>query len=75
MIPAFFEPAPLSPKEIAELIEGTRWSDKFSWQDILTLARYCEAYYEAAGTTLVREGDRDRFMCLVTAADVQETAQ
>lgn len=57
MTPAFFEPAPLSAKEIAELIEGTRWSDQFSWQDILTLAKYCVAYYEPAGTTLVREGD------------------
>jgi signal-transduction protein with cAMP-binding, CBS, and nucleotidyltransferase domain len=60
MTPAFFEPAPLSSKEIAELIEGTRWSDKFSWQDILMLAKYCVAYYEPAGTTLVREGDTER---------------
>lgn len=71
MIPAFFEPAQLNSKEIAELIEGTRWSDKFSWQDILMLAKYCVAYYEPAGTTLVREGDRDRFMCLVTEGRVQ----
>lgn len=71
MIPAFFEPAPLSAKEIAELIEGTRWSDKFSWQDILTLARYCVAFHEPAGTTLVREGDTDRFMCLITEGRVR----
>ena len=71
MTPAFFEPAPLSAKEIAELIEGTRWSDQFSWRDILTLAKYCVAYYEPAGTTLVREGDRDRFMCLVTEGRVR----
>ena len=71
MTPAFFEPAPLSAKEIAELIEGTRWSDQFSWQDILTLAKYCVAYYEPAGTTLVREGDRERFMCLVTEGRVR----
>lgn len=71
MIPAFFEPAPLSAKEIAELIEGTRWSDKFSWQEILTLATYCEAYNEPAGTTLVREGDTERFMCLITEGSVR----
>ncbi len=71
MIPAFFEPAPLSSKEIAELIEGTPWSDKFSWQDIPMLAKYCVAYNEPAGTTLVREGDTERFMCLVTEGRVR----
>ena len=71
MIPAFFEPAPLSAKEIAELIESTRWSDQFSWQDILMLAKYCLAYHEPAGATLVREGDTERFMCLVTSGTIR----
>ena len=68
---AFFEEAPLSTEEIARLVDDTGWSAEFSWEQIATLAKYCGAYYVLADTILLREGDSDRFLCLVTEGRVR----
>lgn len=51
--------------QIAEKIDRTRWGKELNWNQIETLARYCQAYAVPAGEVIIREGDAAGHLCIV----------
>ncbi len=55
---------------LTEIVEETGWTEGFSAREVGALCRYVRAYEVPAGTTIVREGDREGFLCLVAKGRV-----
>jgi CRP-like cAMP-binding protein len=55
----------LSIVEKAELIDATRWSVEFSFDQLKKLVRYMSVYDVAQGTVLFCEGEKSAYMVLI----------
>jgi CRP-like cAMP-binding protein len=55
----------MTPEQRGEMLEKTRWSNDFLWQEIQVLANYMELMEVIRGATIFRQGDRKLFMCLI----------
>lgn len=60
----------LSIVQKAELLDATRWSLEFSFEQIKKLVRYMSVYEVPAETVLFREGDKNAYMVLIVKGRV-----
>lgn len=58
---------PSNPNDRAELLDGTDWSTRFTWEQIRTFATYLRHYRLATDRALFREGDHDAFLAIVVS--------
>ncbi|NGZ29054.1 MAG: cyclic nucleotide-binding domain-containing protein [Magnetococcales bacterium] len=65
-----FELVNISVQKRAELLDGTRWSNEFIWDDLQAFAQYIELFKIAKGTTIFAQGDRELFMGLILKGSV-----
>jgi CRP/FNR family transcriptional regulator, cyclic AMP receptor protein len=63
-------PAASSLAERAELLERCQWIPELSWRQIENLARYLRGAKTPRGGTIIREGSRDAFMCIIVDGKV-----
>ncbi|OPY85406.1 MAG: Cyclic AMP receptor-like protein [Syntrophus sp. PtaU1.Bin208] len=63
-------PTASSLEERAELLERCQWVPELSWRQIENLARYLQGAKTARGGTVIREGSRDAFMCIIVEGKV-----
>lgn len=61
----------ISVDEQTELLDGTTWARGLSWQQIRALAAYMSEESADPGTVLVREGERDVFLCVLAEGQVE----
>lgn len=62
---------PSTPTDRAELLDGTDWSRRFTWQQIRTFASYLRHYRLDPGRTLFKEGDHDAFLAIVASGRLE----
>ncbi len=55
---------------IAELLDSTRWANEFSWEDIVQLAAYFDAYKARKGAVIVKEGHGDQRMAIIVSGHI-----
>jgi CRP-like cAMP-binding protein len=60
----------LSIIEKSELLDATRWSMEFSFEQIKKLVRYMSVYEVPPGTVLFCEGQKDAYMVLIVKGRV-----
>ena len=58
---------------VSRLLESTKWADDFSAKEVDALARWFVAYTVDKGGAIVREGEREAFMCLIVEGKVSVT--
>jgi CRP-like cAMP-binding protein len=51
--------------EIVGLVESTKWSDRLAAKEVETLCRYLRVCDAERGATIVREGAREPYLCLI----------
>ena len=56
--------------QIVGLLERTKWADNLSGREVLELSKYLRVCVVEQGTTIVREGSRDAYLCLVLEGKV-----
>ena len=61
----------LPDQQRAELLDETRWSRDFSWQEIEVLARHMDIHTVAAGEVIFHEGAPGEYMALVVRGRVR----
>ncbi len=54
----------------AEALDRTAWARGLSWSQTIQVARYCSFREAAAGETIVAEGEREAFLCLVVEGEL-----
>lgn len=57
-------------QEKSEMIDKTRWSNDFSWEEIKVLARHMLICQAKKGMIICREGAIESFMCLIVKGKV-----
>ena len=55
----------------AEALDRTAWAHGLSWAQTLQVARYCSFREAAAGETIVAEGGREAFLCVVVEGELE----
>lgn len=60
-----------SSEKLAEMLDQTRWAVDFSWEEIKKLSEYMRAYEISAGEIIFREGDVDRYLCVLLKGSVE----
>ncbi len=55
---------------LCNMLEDTVLFHEFSHAEITTLARYVHAYRAPRGTLLMKEGERDTYICIITQGRV-----
>lgn len=61
----------LSAERMAEMLDGTHWASKFSWQEILAITANMRAFEIAEGATLFKEGDTDQYKGIIVKGRVE----
>ncbi|MHC4605829.1 MAG: Crp/Fnr family transcriptional regulator [Planctomycetota bacterium] len=59
--------------QVAQLLESTKWADDFSAKEVDALSRWFVAYNVEKGAVIVREGERQAFMCLLVKGKASVT--
>jgi len=57
-------------KRRAELLDGTRWANEFSWQEIESLAAHMKVVDRPSGGLVCREGDSDPALFIIAKGSV-----
>lgn len=60
-----------TPRERAELLDGTRWSHRLSWKEEEGIGRYLQCFHLPAGTVLFHEGDSDAFAVIIVTGALE----
>ncbi len=60
-----------TPRQRAELLDGTRWSHRLSWKEEEGIGSYLQYFRLAAGTVLFHEGDSDAFAAIIVAGALE----
>lgn len=55
----------------AEALDRTAWARGLSWAQTLEVARYCSFLEATAGETIVTEGAREAFLCVVVEGELE----
>lgn len=55
---------------LCDMLEDTVLFHEFSHPEIETLAKFVHAYYAPRGTMLMKEGERDSYICIITRGRV-----
>jgi len=63
-------PAVSSLEERAELLERSQWMPELSWRQVENLARYLQGARTVRGGTMIHEGSREAFMCILAEGRV-----
>lgn len=64
-------PAPVSKKEICEMIADAQLFADFEWKEIDAMADYVRCCVVTAGSVLFNEGDPGSYMCLLIRGQVE----
>lgn len=62
---------PSTPKERAELLDGTTWCHKLSWGEEEGIAQFLRLFRLRPGSMLFREGDHDEFAAIVVEGQLE----
>jgi CRP-like cAMP-binding protein len=54
-----------TPRQRAELLDGTRWSHRLSWKEEEGIGLYLQCFRLPPGTVLFREGESDAFAVII----------
>lgn len=54
-----------TPRQRAELLDGTRWSHRLSWKEEEGIGLYLQCFRLPPGAVLFREGDSDAFAVII----------
>ncbi len=65
-----FEPALLPLESKGELLGKSPLGSDLDWKELLTLAGYLEPFELPAGFTIVEQGERSSFLCLIAQGRV-----
>jgi CRP/FNR family transcriptional regulator, cyclic AMP receptor protein len=65
-----FQRVDVQGRKLADILDETRWSDDFRWEELVILGSYIELFSVAEGTVLFEQGDQDLFLCLITDGEV-----
>ena len=60
---------PMPQDLVIDRLERTRWAREFSFQDISGLAEFLRACEIQAGNYIIREGDEERFLCIMLTGE------
>ena len=52
-------------RHISELVDSTKWGDNLSGKEVEALSKYLQLCAADKGMTIVREGSREAYLCLV----------
>lgn len=63
-------PTASSLEERAELLERCQWVPELSWRQIENFSRYLRGAKTPKGQTIINEGSRDAFMCIIVQGTV-----
>lgn len=66
-----FVPLNLTARRRAEMLDETKWSNEFIWDDIEILAEYMDIFKVPRGVTVFEQGDTQQFMGLVQRGKVE----
>ncbi len=69
-LPPTLIPQDLLWSRIIELLESTNWADNLTGKDVLRLANYLHVCTAEKGTSIVREGSHDAYLCLLVEGKV-----
>jgi CRP-like cAMP-binding protein len=58
-------------KELAELLEKTRWGKDFDWKELMALSGYMRLDRHRAGAVVGKEGDQDHSLMIIGKGAVQ----
>lgn len=64
------QPINLTARRRAELLDETKWSNDFLWEDIEALAEHMELYKVSKGSLIFEQGDTQLFMGLIQKGKV-----
>ena len=65
-----FQRISIQERKFADILDETRWSHDFRWEEIEVLGLYMEMFSAVRGTVLFEQGDIDLFMCLIVDGEV-----
>jgi len=58
-------------KELAELLEKTRWGKDFDWKELMALSGYMRLDRHRAGAVVGKEGDQEHSLMIIGKGAVQ----
>ena len=58
-------------KELAELLENTRWGKEFQWKELLALSGYMRLDRHRAGAIVGKEGEQDHSLLIIGKGALQ----
>lgn len=65
-----FQRVPIGGRRRADLLDETRWSNDFIYEDMEVLANQMELCQVEKGTIIFEQGERELFMCLIKEGEV-----
>ncbi|GAA3932299.1 cyclic nucleotide-binding domain-containing protein [Litoribacillus peritrichatus] len=59
------ERIPLNPEELAKLLDKTTWGNDFSWDELINLGKFIQAFKVKMNTVLFSEGQLNQTMAIL----------
>ena len=66
---------PMPQDLVIDRLERTRWAREFSFQDISGLSEFLRACEIPQGSYIIREGDEERFLCIMLSGEAAVVKQ
>lgn len=66
-----FQRVPIGGRRRADLLDETRWSNDFIYEDMEVLANHMELCQVDKGAVIFEQGSRELFMCIIKEGEVE----